>query len=311
MEGRPKVRQGQKLDLIQVTGTAAIGGYVNLDVFFQTKDGPVSMSVEAHIVKNMTTPLILGNDFADQYDISILRQEGRTRLLLGSSKREVTVDSSTCSLFTTKDGHTFRIRVLTAISSSCYKIKLHCRNRRIRSQRQRRRNDKFLRAFETTTIPAESIRKVRLSTTNLEGMKECYAEKLISFHHDVQDCYGPPDSLVAADNPYLHVSNFSKRALNIHAGQALAIRRSPTVWPGYKKSMNPFRKLALERQASFLHSVAKGLSSNLPQSSDEVPHNEGDEPLEGGPKTSEPAPTNEEDQDPIAEVDISNLVTKE
>lgn len=58
-----KVKSGQKINLIQVTGTTSIDGYVTLDLFFDTPDGPVKLYVEAYVVKGMTTPFILGNNF--------------------------------------------------------------------------------------------------------------------------------------------------------------------------------------------------------------------------------------------------------
>jgi hypothetical protein len=67
----PKVRKGQKINLVQVTRKASISGYVKLDLYFHTKEGPVKIKVEAYVVKGMTTPLILGNDFADQYSLLV------------------------------------------------------------------------------------------------------------------------------------------------------------------------------------------------------------------------------------------------
>ena len=71
-----KPRQGQQVNLVQVTGNASISGYVNIDLYFYTLDGPVKINVKAYVVKGMNTPLILGNDFADQYSISVICQEG-------------------------------------------------------------------------------------------------------------------------------------------------------------------------------------------------------------------------------------------
>ena len=85
MSKPPKIRTGQRIKLIQVTGNATSNGYVALDIYFETKEGPVLIKVEAYIVKGMSTPFILGNDFADQYSISLLREEGRSTLQFGKS----------------------------------------------------------------------------------------------------------------------------------------------------------------------------------------------------------------------------------
>ena len=65
----PQIKKGQKINLIQVTEKASILGYVDLELYFHIKDGPVKIKVEAYIVKGMTTPLILGNNFMDQYSL--------------------------------------------------------------------------------------------------------------------------------------------------------------------------------------------------------------------------------------------------
>jgi hypothetical protein len=50
-----KLRQGQKMNLVQVTGNASTLGYVNIYLYFHTPDGPVKINVEAYVVKGMST----------------------------------------------------------------------------------------------------------------------------------------------------------------------------------------------------------------------------------------------------------------
>lgn len=107
----PKVRTGQRIKLIQVTGNAIITGYVTLDIYFKTDEGPVLIKVEAYVVKGMSAPFILGNDFADQYSISLLREEGESTLLFGKSGRSKKVHNSVMSSLVDEDGHAFKVRV--------------------------------------------------------------------------------------------------------------------------------------------------------------------------------------------------------
>jgi hypothetical protein len=81
MENPPKVKTGQKINLIQVTGSSKISGYVTVPIYFDSDNGPVQLEIEAYVVKGMTTPLILGNDFADQYSISLIREGPDSYLL--------------------------------------------------------------------------------------------------------------------------------------------------------------------------------------------------------------------------------------
>ena len=80
-----KLQQGQPVNLFQVTGNASISGYVNIDLYFHTTNGPVKINVEAYVIKGMSTPLILGNNFSDQYSISVIHQEESCKMEFGDS----------------------------------------------------------------------------------------------------------------------------------------------------------------------------------------------------------------------------------
>lgn len=121
----PKVRVGQRIKLIQVTGKAIITGYVILDLIFRTPQGPVQMNVEAYVVKGMSAEFILGNDFADQYSISVIREEGETTLKFGASGRSVKVHNSLSTPFVDEDGHAFKVRVRSDVTSRVLKSKAH------------------------------------------------------------------------------------------------------------------------------------------------------------------------------------------
>ena len=123
MEVPPKIKMGQKINLIQVTGTSKISGYVNLPIFFDSDTGPVQIEVEAYVVKGMTTPIILGNDFADQYSISLIREGSDSFLMFGNTGRKSKIESSVSSPLRDEEGHAFKIRVLPDFSSLRAKFK--------------------------------------------------------------------------------------------------------------------------------------------------------------------------------------------
>ena len=126
------MKKGQKINLVQVTGKASISGYVEIELYFNTKDGPVKIKVEAHIVKGMTTPLILGNDFADQYSLSVKQMEGRTFLEFGDSGRTLDIANSVSPEFISKDSHAFRVRRIHSTAKGFSKKIDHRRSQRIR-----------------------------------------------------------------------------------------------------------------------------------------------------------------------------------
>lgn len=82
-----KVHLGLRINLVQVTGSAAISAYVAPDLFFDTPEGLVKLVVEAYVVKGISTPFILGNDFSNQYSLSLIRENGQSHIAFGDSGR--------------------------------------------------------------------------------------------------------------------------------------------------------------------------------------------------------------------------------
>lgn len=57
----------------------------------------------------MSTPFVLGNDFQDQYMLSILREEGNTEVVFGNSEIRVRIENSTSSSGLDNGNHVFAI----------------------------------------------------------------------------------------------------------------------------------------------------------------------------------------------------------
>lgn len=138
MISQPKIRTGQRIRLIQVTGDAIITGYVTLDLYINTNEGPVLIKVEAYVVKGMSASFILGNDFADQYSISLLREAGQSTLLFGKSGRSKEVHNSITSTFLNEDGHAFKVHVRPNITSKVLKAKRHRKSQKLKHRATRR-----------------------------------------------------------------------------------------------------------------------------------------------------------------------------
>lgn len=60
MASWPKHRIGQKDNPIQVIGTSTITGFITLPMYFNTKEAAIQLTVETHVVSEMTMPFILG-----------------------------------------------------------------------------------------------------------------------------------------------------------------------------------------------------------------------------------------------------------
>ncbi|KIM72780.1 hypothetical protein PILCRDRAFT_93324 [Piloderma croceum F 1598] len=125
LENPPKIKQGQKINLVQVIGNALISGFVSLDLFFQTPKGPVKINVEAYVVKGMSTPFILGNDFTDQYSISILQQGDEMELEFIDSRRRMRIENSTLPSLINEHGQTFKVQIMSSFPGISSKKSTH------------------------------------------------------------------------------------------------------------------------------------------------------------------------------------------
>ena len=176
----PKVRTRQRIKLIQVTGNAIITGYVALDIYFETEDGPVLIKVEAYVVKGMSAPFILGNDFADQYSISLLREEGQSTLLFGKSGRSKKVHNSITSSFVDEDGHAFKLQARPEVISRVLKAKIHRKNQKGRRMSNRRLLDDSIQVDSSVSIAPESTRLVKVRANFTTDSNHLFCRKEIS-----------------------------------------------------------------------------------------------------------------------------------
>src|ERR1700723_1937459 len=103
----------------------------------------------------MSTPMILGNDFADQYGISVIRSEGNCKLEFGNSRRRMHVENSVSPPFTDEEGHAFRIKAFKNTEKEI-KRNLHRKNQRVKRTMKFRILDKNILAAADFIIPPET-----------------------------------------------------------------------------------------------------------------------------------------------------------
>jgi len=87
--------------------------YIPLDLYFKTSPDPVVLCLEAYIVKDMNALLILGNDFANQYSLSIIQGNGSTSLKLEDSGYSVPLNSSVNGSFLSTCA--FQVKVMAVL----------------------------------------------------------------------------------------------------------------------------------------------------------------------------------------------------
>lgn len=313
-----KVRKGQKIELVQVTGTSSISGFVTLDVYFSTVEGIVKLSVEAYVVRGMTTPFILGNDFADQYSISTISKEGISYLEFGNSGYRIQVENSTGSSLIDAQGRTFRIRARSPVTGRALKARSHRRNQRIKHRQEMRSRNNEVRAAERVVIPPASSKKVRVNTSFPQYKAVLFVERRLLYVNSPDQAYGAPDTLINSEDPFLHVSNFSTSYVTVAKGALLGTCRDPETWLDNKDAVSKRDYEKMRAHASFVRELTESryaestseVSSKAQRNATEKDDPLAEEPIEGGPKTAEIPPEDIEEDQLLAEVKISKDLTE-
>ncbi|KAG8739702.1 hypothetical protein FRC12_016226, partial [Ceratobasidium sp. 428] len=105
MTNKPPARVGKKIKIIQVTGNSFVNQYIILPLVFNTRLGPVEMLIEAYIVPQMSTSLILGNDWGLQYMLSLIRRHDGSYISFGETGREAEILRNSTDPILDLEGH--------------------------------------------------------------------------------------------------------------------------------------------------------------------------------------------------------------
>ena len=317
---KPKVKTRQKINLIQVTGTSSISRFIDINIYFHTDEGLVKIKVEAYVVNGMTTPFILGNDFADQYSISTIRKEGETYLEFGETGRQIRVENSTGTPLIDELGQVFKIRTLPELQAKGSQERRHRKNQKIRQRLKNRKEESEVRAAERKVVPPFSSCAVRVHahTSGSSSHKQLLVERRLLSSKQIGSIFGAPDTMIDLDNPVLHISNFSENKVVISKGQILGQGRNPKNWLDKSERYDDKDLSKIQAHANLLKTLVQvknrtngTISSKTVITSKAQRNAEGeDDPtaqaaVKGGPKTSE-TPGDDIPSDRIlSEIDIS------
>jgi hypothetical protein len=92
LKNPPPIRQGHRMNLVQLTDkSATIKGYSKIRVWMSTvEDELLEMEAEAYVVKGMSVPILLGEDFQRNYELGVSRNvESGTKILFRGLPYEV------------------------------------------------------------------------------------------------------------------------------------------------------------------------------------------------------------------------------
>jgi hypothetical protein len=205
MNPRPKEKSGQSIKINQVTGRSSTDKYVPITTYFETPKGLVSMDIDAYIVKDMNAPLILGNDFVDQYSLSILRENGTTSLKLGNTGRTIPLDSSVESSY-------LDVQAMTAIS----RLKMHWKAN-WRRRKEKKKPPSTITISQDIDIPPGILSKVPVlhssETTTLFTPLEAPHQRFANATF--------LDSIITPNTFHIHVINDLDTTLHFRQGDPI------------------------------------------------------------------------------------------
>ncbi|KDN39703.1 hypothetical protein RSAG8_08621, partial [Rhizoctonia solani AG-8 WAC10335] len=288
----PRVRIGQKLRLIQVTNS-----------------GPVKMIVEAYVVPDMNTPFILGTDFAAQYQLSLVRSEDGTKIVFGDTGRSIPVEESDSTPRVDKQGNAFLVEVAQGyIQNGDKRSKARKEYKRRSKDKQLPSNTVKVKVYQTVTIPAHSIKMVKVKTTWKEGQYEGYIDRAFNTHRSEEDIFAISDSIIERNNPRIQVSNLSPQPVRLQGGEVIGYMHDPKEYLAHIADLSEEDKDNFIKYSNLIQAIAL-------KKAEEKPTEEEEELMkspEGGPKTAEtPDPEEIPSRRLVKEIHFSEQLTAE
>ena len=194
--GLPKPKEGLRMKLYHLTGSAKVLGYIRTTLFMPRENGSfISFDLEAYVVRNMRVPLLLGEDFQTTYELGVTRYAtghcdihiGRTGLVVKASSAQ-RVDLG------------FKIRQAQT-TQSFVRAKAARRSKWLKPIQ----GDPPVVAAEDVVIQPHSVKNVRVSAP-FAGREDWLVEKVIIGSDDC-DILAAPTTWITASMPFLPIAN--------------------------------------------------------------------------------------------------------
>ncbi|GJF00591.1 polyprotein [Phanerochaete sordida] len=220
----PKLRQGAKMNLWQlVDKKTSIEGYIALSVYVPTEQGVIArLRAEAYVIKGMTVPLLLGEDFQRTFEIGVRRdvREG-SFLLLGKSGLEARATDVAAKVGAPS------VRKSVAGESSFVRAKA---TRRAAHDRRRRRLEALrieseVRTAEDVILAPGTVRNVSVRMHDADDREWLVERALI--HSHAQAYLAVPNCLVNGAALKVPLSNPTDSPLKVAKGTLVGTRSDP------------------------------------------------------------------------------------
>lgn len=300
LQPKPPKKKGRNITIVQVTGKSSVTEYVTIPLIFEADGGPVEMLVEAYIVKDMSTAFILGNDFGNQYQLSLLRDKGGVFIGMGNTGRKVSVILSESEPRLDSEGRTFEVKVHWTKTQQEIKSNYRQKKKEIKALSAAPEGSVPVRLYDSKTISPHSLALVRVKTTFAIGQFTGYVERCMSSNQTEEDLFGITDCIIDSDNPKIQIANFSNTPVKLQAGRIIGYMR-PTNILKTEDELEDNQKKAMIAQVLLIQSMEKkepAVDDGLDMSYAIAP--------EGGPKLwDNPGPEDTPSSQLLKEVDIN------
>lgn len=246
LEDRPQCQKGLKMDLWQLTDKdAKIQGYVRIPIFMESAEGVIlKTEAEAYVVPNMTIPILLGEDYHLNYELTVAHRIDFKTVVNFSG-----VPHSVPARGVSHTGDFGRMRQSASAVASFIKSKLHKRKKakKARDKKKFRVEQRTIRASEDCRLRPDECRRIRVDGHFNEDRTWLVEKNLLASAND--STFIVPNILISASNPWIPVSNPSPHPRMIRKGDVLGYLVDPQEFFDSPNSKEEFEKLARSAQA--------------------------------------------------------------
>ena len=246
LKDRPPCQKGLKMDLWQLTDKdAKIQGYVQIPIFMESSEGVIiETEVEAYIVPNMTIPILLGEDYHLNYELTVAH-----RIDFKSVVNFTGVPHSVPARGVNRTGDFSRMRQSASMAASFVKSKLH-RRKKAKSARDKKKfgiEKRTIRASEDYHLCPDECWRIKVDG-HFEENRTWLVEKNVLASSN-ESTFIVPNVLILASELWIPISNPSPHPRMIQKGDIIGYLVDPEEFFDAPNSEEEFETFARSTQA--------------------------------------------------------------
>ena len=246
----------------------------------------------------MNTPFILGNDFGNQYQLSLVCKEDKSYIVFGDTGRQIHVYNSVGPSLIDEMGQTFRVSSIKPADSIALKLQRKRTPRKFHDSNITPLEIKVT-AAEAMVLPPEQVVKVPVDVVFPKKATCLFVECMEHCNRNQEAFFGASSSLIQKEYPFLQIANFTDHPVTIQKGRLLGWVKDPNRCRDSSLNKTDQDIEKLHTHSAVIKTIVNDLldKANPAQSGQEEEEVEGE--AEGAPKTAEVP-----DPDPIPESEL-------